>query len=56
MTTSQADESSTVELTLIPEAALEALLAGSLAEASEIMGLELPEFHLTQERHWRVRL
>ena len=56
MTTFQADESSTVELTLIPEAALEAPLPGSLREASEIMGLELPEFYLTQERHWRVRL
>jgi len=56
MTTSQADESSTVELKLIPESALEALLAGSLAEASEIVGLELPEFYLTQGRHWRSRL
>lgn len=45
-----------VYLKLIPEAALEALLAGSLAEASEIVGLELPEFYLTQERHWRFRL
>jgi len=44
-----------VYLKLIPESALEALLAGSLAEASEIVGLELPEFYLTQARHWRSR-
>jgi RimJ/RimL family protein N-acetyltransferase len=56
MTTSQADESSMVYLKLIPEAALEALLAGSLAEASEIVGLDLPKFYLTQGRHWRFRL
>lgn len=56
MTTSQADETPMVELTLIPESAMEALLTGSLAEASRIVGLDLPEFYLTQERHWRFRL
>jgi RimJ/RimL family protein N-acetyltransferase len=56
MTMPESRTPSTVELTLIPEAALEALLAGSLAEASEIVGLDLPEFYLTQERHWRFRL
>lgn len=47
---------SSVVLTLIPEAAMRALLAGLLQEASEIVGLELPEFFLTQDRHWRSRL
>lgn len=47
---------SSVVLTLIPEAAMRALLAGSLQEASEIIGLDLPEFYLTQDRHWRSRL
>jgi len=56
MTTSRANESPTVELKLIPESALEALLAGSLAEASAIMGLTLPASFLTQDGLWRYRL
>lgn len=45
-----------VHLTLIPEAALKALLAGSRDEASAIMGMELPAFYLTQGWLWRYRL
>jgi RimJ/RimL family protein N-acetyltransferase len=56
MTTPDSKRASSVALTLIPEAALEALLAGSLREASEIVGLDLPEFYLTQAHHWRFRL
>lgn len=44
-----------MHLTLIPEAALEALLAGSLDGASTIMGMQLPDFYLTQGRLWRYR-
>ncbi len=54
--TGEIHEASTVRLVLIPEAALEALLAGSLARASEIMGLKLPDFYLTRPGVWRYRL
>lgn len=56
MTISDSERASSVVLTLIPAAAMEALLAGSLREASEIVGMELPEFYLTQGHHWRSRL
>ncbi|HEV2123621.1 MAG TPA: GNAT family protein [Chloroflexota bacterium] len=56
MTMSQASKSPAVYLKLIPESALEALLAGSLAEASTIMGLTLPASFLTQDGLWRYRL
>lgn len=53
MTTHDPHEPSTVQLTLIPEAAMEALLAGSLAEASQIVGLELPDDLLLPESLWQ---
>ena len=56
MTTHDAHDPSTAHLTLIPEAALEALLAGSLETASEIMGLALPDVYLTKSWLWRYRL
>ncbi len=49
-------EPSTAELTLIPEAAMRALLAGSLREAREITGLELPDDLLRYGSLWRYRL
>lgn len=54
--TGEIHEASTVWLVLIPEAALEALLAGSLARAGEIMGIELPDFYLSKRGLWRYRL
>lgn len=56
MTTHEADEPSTAQLMLIPEAALEALLAGSLESAGEVMGMTLPDVYLTQGWLWRYRL
>lgn len=56
MTTREVHEPPAVQLTLIPEAALEALLAGSLTEANAIMGMQLPSFYLMQPRVWRYRL
>lgn len=47
---------STAYLALIPAAALEARVAGSLEMASEIVGLDLPEFYLTKGWLWRYRL
>ena len=52
----QIQEAPMVRLVLIPEAALEALLAGSLARASEIMGFELPDFYLVRHDLWQYRL
>ena len=49
-------EAPSVRLVLIPEAAIEALFAGSLARASEIVGLELPDFYLIRHDLWRYRL
>ncbi len=46
-------EPSTAELTLIPEAAMRSLLAGSLREAREITGLELPDDLLLPESLWQ---
>jgi len=56
MTTHDGHEPSTVDLTLIPEAALEALLAGSLGAASAIIGLALPDVYLTRGWLWQYRL
>ncbi len=56
MTQNPHHDRSTVHLVLIPEAVLEALVAGSLTTASEIMGLALPDFYLTKSSLWRYRL
>lgn len=47
---------STAHLTLIPEPALKALVVGSLAGASAIMGMDLPDYYLTKGSLWRYRL
>lgn len=49
-------ERSSVQFTLIPAPALEALLAGSLEQASHLVELELPSFYLTQNWLWQYRL
>jgi len=49
-------ERSSVQFTLIPAPALEVLLAGSLEQASDLVGLQLPAFFLTQNWLWQYRL
>ena len=45
-----------VELVLLPPAALDALLARDLAGASAAAGLELPREYLDDERLWKLRV
>ena len=56
MTHQPARNAPTVQLTLIPPEALEALLAGSLHEASKLTGLTLPPGFLEYGWLWQYRL
>ncbi|MFC8503969.1 GNAT family N-acetyltransferase [Pedococcus sp. NPDC057267] len=45
-----------ITLELVPEAAMEAMLEGDLATASEAAGRPLPRFFLEEKWLWRIRL
>jgi RimJ/RimL family protein N-acetyltransferase len=56
MTSSEGKSQPAVQLTLIPPAALEALLAGSITRASDLTGLALPPAFLEYQWLWQYRL